>query len=130
VSPFLLGNIHKKGLVLFTAAVTAGVGMVFFSQTRWLPLSMLTLTMVGAAHMMYLSTNSTILQTITPDEYRGRVMSIYLLDHGLVPLGSLLAGSLAEYFGSPLAILMGGLASAGLILLVSLRFKAMARFTS
>lgn len=124
-----LGNIRRKGAMLFTAAVTAGVGLVLFSQTSWLPLSLLTMTVVGAAHLMYRVTNNTILQTITPDQYRGRVMSIYLLDHALVPLGSLMAGSLAEFFGCPAAILIGGLADAVLILAVILRFKTLTAVT-
>lgn len=124
-----LGTIHRKGRVLFVTAIMAGVGMVLFSQTRWLPLSVLSLTVVGAAHMIYRVTTNTILQTITPNEYRGRVMSIYLLDHALVPLGSFLAGSLAELFGSPKAILIGGVVDAVLILVVFLHFKSIRRIS-
>ena len=122
-----LGTVQRRGLVLLGAAMAAALGMLLFSQTRWLPLSLLTLMLVGGAHMVYMATNNTILQTITPDEYRGRVMSIYMLDHGLVPLGGLLAGTLAQFYGSPLAILAGGLVTVTLVLLVPLRFKALVR---
>jgi predicted MFS family arabinose efflux permease len=124
-----MGNIRKKGALLFAAAGFAGVGMMLLSQTRWLPLSALTMALVGASHIMYKVTNNTILQTLTPDEYRGRVMSIYLLDHALVPLGSFLAGSIAEFLESPAAILTGGIIDAALILLVIVRFKALIRIT-
>jgi hypothetical protein len=56
-------------------------------------------------------------------------MSIYLLDHGLVPLGSFLAGTIAELVGSAGAILTGGLIDAALILLVVFRFKSLLRIT-
>jgi len=46
------------------------------------------------------STNA-MLQSIVPDELRGRVMSIYMLDRGLAPIGALLAGVGAHYFGAP-----------------------------
>jgi len=74
---------------------------------------------------MYMTLNNTILQTITPDHFRGRVMSLYMLDHGFVPLGGLMAGTLAEFYGSPMAILIGGLATVVLILMVGLRFPAL-----
>jgi len=120
-----VGNVRRKGIILLGAAMFAGLAMVAFSQSRWMPLSLVTLTGVGAAHMMYMTLNNTILQTITPDHFRGRVMSLYMLDHGFVPLGGLMAGTLAEFYGSPMAILIGGLATVVLILMVGLRFPAL-----
>lgn len=117
-----MGSVRRKGMVLLGAAVFAGLAMVAFSQTRWLPLSLAALVGVGAAHMMYMTSNNTILQTITPDEFRGRVMSLYMLDHGFVPLGGLMAGTLAQLYGSPVAILAGGAAMATLILVVGVWF--------
>jgi hypothetical protein len=47
---------------------------------------------------------------------RGRVMSIYLLNRGLVPLGTLLAGALAEHFGAPRALYIMSLLVLGVVL--------------
>jgi predicted MFS family arabinose efflux permease len=124
-----MGNMRKKGVLLFVAPILTGLGMMLLSKTTWLPLSALTMALVGVFHVMYRVTNNTLLQTLTPDEYRGRVMSIYLLDHGLVPLGSFLAGTIAELVGSAGAILTGGLIDAALILLVVFRFKSLLRIT-
>jgi MFS family permease len=65
--------------------------------------------------------NSTLLQTLVPDEFRGRVMSVYMLTWGLMPLGTLPSGLIAEHFGAPLAIGVGGAISALVVVVVALR---------
>jgi predicted MFS family arabinose efflux permease len=124
-----VGNAAKKGVLVFVAPILTGLGMMLLSRTTWLPLSALMMALVGVFHIMYRVVNNTLLQTLTPDEYRGRVMSIYLLDHGLVPLGSFLAGTIAELVGSAGTILMGGFIDAALILLVFFRYKSLLRIT-
>jgi MFS family permease len=51
----------------------------------------------------FFSTSNTLVQEIVPDELRGRVMAIYMLDQGVAPLGSLFAGAMASMAGAPLA---------------------------
>jgi hypothetical protein len=58
--------------------------------------------------MTYFTTNQTLIQLMTPDEFRGRVMGIYMLNQGLMPLGSLFAGALAEFAGAPFAVALMG----------------------
>jgi predicted MFS family arabinose efflux permease len=61
------------------------------------------------AMMVQMAASNTILQTIVDDDKRGRVMSFYTMAFfGTVPLGSLFAGGLADRFGAPAAILVGG----------------------
>lgn len=84
---------------------------MLFSQSTALPLSLFFLMLVGVMQMVYLSTNDTVLQTVVRGDVRGRVMSIYMLDQGLVPVGSVLAGALADGFGPAMAVtVMGGTA--------------------
>ena len=60
--------------------------------------------------MAYMTTNQTVLQLSTPDEYRGRVMGIYMLNQGMLPLGSLFSGTIADLWSAPIALaVMGGL---------------------
>ena len=56
--------------------------------------------------MSYRALNNTLIATIIPDNLRGRVMSLYFLDQGLVPLGSLVAGTLASLVGAPWTVVM------------------------
>ena len=50
--------------------------------------------------MIYLTTNNTIIMSIVPNEFRGRAMSLWMLDFGLVPIGSVVAGFLTEWIGA------------------------------
>ena len=117
-------NVRRRGILLIAAAVFAGLLMMVFAQTRVTSLSLATLVFLGAAHMLYMTTNNTLLQTITPDQFRGRVMGIYMLNFGMRPLGGLIAGALAHAYGSPVAIVTGGIVTIALILAFGLRFKA------
>ena len=104
-----LGDIRRKGLLLFGSLIALGIVLVLFSQSRSFPLSLGLLVLVGAFQMTYMTTNQTLLQVTTPDALRGRVMGIYMLNQGLLPLGSLLAGTLADLWSAPLAVaVMGG----------------------
>jgi len=117
-------NVKRRGLLLITSAVLAGLLMVFFSQTTLMSVSLIVLVFLGAAHMYYMTTNNTLLQTITPDQYRGRVIGIYTLNFGLRAIGSLIAGGLAHRYGSPIAILVGGVTTMILVIYSSFKFKA------
>jgi MFS family permease len=86
-----------------------GVGLVTFSLSRFLPLSMALMILVGLGMMMQMASSNTILQTITDDDKRGRVMSFYTMAFmGTAPFGSIVAGSLAKVLGTPNTILFGG----------------------
>ncbi len=106
-----LGNFQRKGLLLMAGGFLVGVAVIFFALSPFFLFSLLALALVGAFQMVYNSTNNTILQTVVRDDVRGRVMSIYMMDQGLVPLGSVVAGAIAEVSGPGVAVaLMGGLA--------------------
>ena len=97
----------------------AGLSLVFFSLSRSFPLSAGLLMLVGMFHMTYMTTNHTLLHTTVPNEFRGRAMGITLLNQGLVPLGSFIAGALAEILGAPVTVLAMG---ASVVVLTGLAF--------
>ena len=102
-------DVKRRGLLIFFCLIGLGVSLVLFAESHVFALSLVLLVFAGAFQMVYLSTNQTLLQLKTPDEYRGRVMGIYMLNQGLLPLGSLFAGTLAEFRGAPFAVAwMGG----------------------
>jgi hypothetical protein len=74
--------------------------------------------------MLFLASTNTILQTIVPDELRGRVMSLYMLDRGFMPLGALFAGVTAHFIGAPMTVTTMGAAVIALALLVAWRIPA------
>jgi MFS family permease len=75
-----------------------------FAVSRSFELSLVILALTGASQMVYLTTNQTILQLTVPDELRGRVMGIYMLSQGMMPVGGLLGGALAEATSAPTTV--------------------------
>jgi predicted MFS family arabinose efflux permease len=74
--------------------------------------------------MLFFSTSNTVLQTIVPDEMRGRVMGVWSVVFGaMIPLGSLEAGALANWIGAPTTIALGAVicAVAALITMLVVR---------
>jgi MFS family permease len=103
-----LGRFRWRGRLLAAGSFLFPVMLVAFSFTRALPLSLAALLLVGASNITINSLANSLVQTWTPDEVRGRVMSIYnMFFMGLMPVGSLLAGAIAERGGEPLAVLVG-----------------------
>jgi MFS family permease len=91
------------------AAGVFGVGLVAFSMSRVLSLSLFLVLLVGLGMMVQMASSNTVLQTIVDDDKRGRVMSLFAMSFmGMAPLGSLLAGSLASKIGAPYTLLIGG----------------------
>jgi len=91
------------------AAGVFGVGLVAFSMSHILFLSLFLVLSVGFGMMVQMASSNTVLQTIVDDDKRGRVMSLYAMAFmGMAPLGSLLAGSLASKIGAPYTLLIGG----------------------
>ncbi len=101
-------RVRHKGRLLLVSLALLGIFIVAFSRAESLPLSLLALVGVGGAHIFYASMTNTILQVIVPDELRGRVLSIYMLDHGLSPIGALIAGTSTHFFGAPITLAVMG----------------------
>ena len=93
------GDIKAKGIALMCGISVTAVTTLLFSLNAFFPTAYLNLMVVSAAMMMYFSITSAVVQSTVPDEYRGRVTGLYMITWGLFPLGSLLAGWLAESLG-------------------------------
>ncbi|MBI1876756.1 MAG: MFS transporter [Chloroflexi bacterium] len=109
-----LGRFKAKGRLLTMGSFVFPVLLLFFAQVRWLPLSLLALAGTGWGFMVLFNMANTLIQTLVPDELRGRVVSLYTLGFfGLMPLGALLAGWAAELIGEPNTIALSALISLG-----------------
>lgn len=103
------------------AALAFGAALVAFSLSRQFWLSVVLLLPVGFSMLLQMSSSNTLIQSMVPDELRGRVMSAYsMMFMGMSPLGALLAGTLAEAVGAPATIAIGG----GVCIAGSLVFRA------
>jgi MFS family permease len=91
------------------SAALFGVGLICFGLSRMLLLSMLLMVVVGFGMMQGLAASNTVIQTLVPEDKRGRVMSYYTMAFvGMAPFGSLLAGGLAHRLGAPHAVMITG----------------------
>jgi MFS family permease len=103
-----LGNFRHKGMLMLVAGMIFGGFLIFFSQSGSLKMACLFLLFSsGGGSVLYTLTN-TLIMGHTPEELVGRVMSLYMITWGLMPLGVLPAGALAEVFGAPLVVTAGG----------------------
>jgi MFS transporter, DHA1 family, staphyloferrin A biosynthesis exporter len=117
-------RIERQGLLLVASIVVLGGFLMFFSQITWLPIALVTLVIIGAFQMFFLASTATILQSIVPDQLRGRVLSLYMLDRGFMPLGALFAGTTAHFIGAPLTVATMGAIVIALTLFVAWRVPA------
>lgn len=103
-----LGNFQHKGLLMLLSGITFGIFLILFSLSGSLMLALIYLLFVGFGSSMFMTLTSTLLMDNTPEELIGRVMSIFMMTWGLSPLGALPAGALAETFGAPITVSIGG----------------------
>jgi MFS transporter, DHA1 family, staphyloferrin A biosynthesis exporter len=114
-------RMKRQGLMLVGSTIMLGLSLILFSQTTSFLFALLVLVIAGAFQMVFLASTSTMLQLIVPDELRGRVMSLYMLDRGLMPAGALFAGVVAHLVGAPLAVTSMGVIVVLLTLIVAWR---------
>ena len=98
-----------------------GVMLTIFSRSNTPLLSYLLLFGVGAGQTGYMAMNTTLLQTFASDEMRGRVMSVFFLNRGLVPLGTVAAGFASEFIGPQTTVTIMGSSIVVLAAIVILR---------
>ena len=111
-------NVALAGNWIFSAALVA------FAYTTNYYLALVFMCLGGFGMLLFFSTSNTVMQTIVPDEMRGRVLGVWGLVFGaMIPLGSIEAGWLAQWLGAPFALAFGGVvcAIAGLVALLAIR---------
>lgn len=104
-----LAHLGPRAGFLFGGATVLGVAEVVLALVRNYPAAAVTLGVAGASMVLFTATVNTTLQLNAPDHLRGRIMSMYsLVMGGFTPIGSLVAGTLAQIWGAPGAFLVGG----------------------
>jgi MFS transporter, DHA1 family, staphyloferrin A biosynthesis exporter len=103
-----LGRSQTNGNMLIAGAAGFGLCLILFSRSPVMLVAAFFILLAGFSNASYSSQNQTMLQLLTPAPFRGRVLGIYLLNNGLMPVGSLLAGILATFLGGPWAVTVMG----------------------
>lgn len=118
-----LGRFNYKGKLLTAGTIMLPLTVLLFAQVRWLPLSLIALVGVGMAFMPTMNMGNALVQGQVPDALRGRVMSVWtLVLMGMMPMGGLWAGTLAQQIGEPPAIMIGAIVGLAVALGVYILF--------
>jgi MFS family permease len=102
-----LGQQNLRGRLWTMGSFLMPILMLGFAAARWLPLSLAAMVGVGFSFVLLNNIANALVQIHVPDELRGRVMGVFVLVFfGATPIGSLLAGSLADWIGEPLTVII------------------------
>jgi MFS family permease len=118
---FLVRRVQRW--MLFSTATALGVLNLVLALAGAIPVAipvaMVVLVLLGFAMTTTMAMANTTVQTTARDELRGRVMSVYMtVFAGTAPFGALIAGAIANRFGTPVSLLVGGLVTLTAIALV------------
>ncbi len=107
-----------SGRLLLGGLVSMSISLTTFALSTSVPVTAVALAILGASQVAYYSTTNTLLQVRVPARLRGRVHSLYVLTSiGLLPVGNLVAGAVAERTGVPLVLAVGGLITLAIAIL-------------
>ncbi|GBC97858.1 putative multidrug-efflux transporter [bacterium HR17] len=102
-------GLRGLGVRVAFGAIGFGTSLIAFSLSRSFWLSVLLMVPAGFCMITQMASANTLVQTLAPDELRGRVMSVYaMMFMGMAPFGSLMAGTLATWLGVPMTVALGG----------------------
>ncbi len=101
---------RRRGVVWFASAVTMALGTIVLGSVHVFAVAVLVLGIIGLAVLSFAGSSNVLLQSLSPDDMRGRAISVFsMIILGLVPAGSLALGTLASFVGLPSALIAGGL---------------------
>ena len=103
-----MGKLRRKGLLLTMGSLLFPTVLLLFAFSQSFALSLVALSIVGLAFVSQNATSNTLIQSIIPDNLRGRVMAVYsLMFFGTAPFGALQAGAIAQVFGPAAGVAVG-----------------------
>jgi MFS family permease len=108
-----LGARERRGVIWAVSAVVMSLGVLALGFIWNVFLSLPVLFVIGTATLTFLGASNTLIQTLSPDDVRGRAVSVYtMVALGLVPGGALIVGALGSIFGLHIAFIIAGAACA------------------
>lgn len=122
-SCYLMSRKSVIGLetIMTWATALTGMSLLCFSRSENLYISSVALYCTGLCLVLQVAASNTLLQALVPDEKRGRIMSLFALAYlGMVPLGSLLAGAVADWIGAATTLTING----GICMLAAVLFRS------
>jgi len=118
-----LGDFKYKGKLLLVSSFVFSFSLILFSLSKGYLLSIIVLIFTGGSSVIAVALINTILQTKVSDEFRGRVMSVFMLTFaGMMPFGNLISGSLAGTMGVSFAVLASGITCLAFFVIINIKY--------
>lgn len=111
----------RKGMILIGSTAGLGCGVALFASSQWLAFAVIALTLIGIAQAISMAMNQTLLNLLTPNEYRGRMMSLYMMTWNFEPFVFVPAGWLADQAGAPFTTFLAGCVVVASVLVIGMR---------
>lgn len=122
------GNTKKNNRIMFFSFITFSGALIIFSLSKQYLLSLVVLLIMGWASVTGVSLVNNSLQVLVPDEFRGRVMSVFMFTFaGIMPFGNLIAGALSEIWGVSLTVMLCGVICMSFFITISVLFPKYTR---
>lgn len=122
-------KIHQQGKLLFSGIFLYAVGTIMFGFSKWFIISLGALFIIGFGDSVSTVLRNTIRQAITPDQIRGRMVSINMIFYmGGPQLGEFEAGILAALIGTPLSVVIGGIGTILVLVVMASTIPEILRF--
>lgn len=119
-------SIRGLGKVIAGSSLGFGASLILFGLSRIFWLSGLVLVLVGFFMLSQMASSNSLIQAMSPDRLRGRIMAVYsMMLLGMAPLGALFAGFLAQRIGAPLTVVIGGAACGAASLVFGSRLSSL-----
>jgi MFS family permease len=124
-----VGQRPDQGKILIVTAILYGIGFALFGVAPTFALALLLMVFIGMTDTVWGASRGTIMQLITPDKFRGRVMGVFQLSNrGLHPLGQVESGLLIPLIGVRETTVLGGLLVTVVTILTAWKVPAIAKF--
>ncbi len=118
-------SVPQKGRIMFVGALIMGGFLIAFGSTNVFVLGMVFIAASNVGQMLFMSSNNTAVQTITPEDLRGRVMSIMMMSFGVMPIGVLPITFAADAIGPQTTVVIASFVLLGLL---AIAFVAVPQF--
>ena len=123
------GRVSRQGQGLLVGTMIWGAAIACFGLTRDLPLALVMLAVAGAADTLTVTFRASIVQVLTPDEFRGRISSVeYIVGTGGAPLGNVESGTVASLTSPVFSAVSGGVGCLAIAAAIALLFPALTRY--
>ena len=116
---------RSAGHVLLGGAGSFGVMLAVFALTPWFEAALVLLFIAGGVGVLQITTGQVILQTLVDDSLRGRVLALYGIHWGLLPVGGALMNAVAQGTGAPVAIAGAGALLFSVVVTIAVRGTAL-----